>query len=519
MFVLGIRYLNGFVTASHGNYQQVEWPPHPARLFMALVAAHHQTGADPAEREALLWLEGLPEPPEIYAGSAFGRTGFTHFVPVNDKAGPSKALMHSLAMTRDRQARTFARAWLEDDMVFCVWPNAAEPSQAVRQALTGLCAKVTRVGHSSSLVQVWLADEVAAGLSRWVPDPERATHSFRVIAIDTLSELERTFGGERIAEYERLMFAVEDATTKKARAAAVKRLNENFPDGPPVPKRPSLSAYHGYSQAGKTEDVPSALPTVFSPHLVVFTLERKSGPYRQLDLLCTLALTDRWRAALIRQSNDLSAEARSILSGHTRQGEPLERPHLAFSTLGFVGHPNADGHLTGVALALPADLSGEVRTELLSTASRLSNLVLGRLGEWALVQLTTTGASATLRAATWTGYPEGAIQWSSVTPVAFDHHPKAKDKRPYAQEAAEMICASCERIGLPRPVNVVITTVSAHLGAPPSFAFSRLRRKDGSERRHTHAILAFDEPVYGPILIGAGRYRGYGLFRPLEMSV
>lgn len=47
-------------------------------------------------------------------------------------------------------------------------------------------------------------------------------------------------------------------------------------------------------------------------------------------------------------------------------------------------------------------------------------------------------------------------------------------------------------------------------------AFPRLRRKDGSERRHTHAILVFDEPVRGPILVGAGRYRGYGFCRPME---
>jgi hypothetical protein len=43
-------------------------------------------------------------------------------------------------------------------------------------------------------------------------------------------------------------------------------------------------------------------------------------------------------------------------------------------------------------------------------------------------------------------------------------------------------------------------------------------RKDGSERRHTHAILVFDEPVRGPVLIGAGRYRGYGFCRPLERA-
>jgi CRISPR-associated protein Csb2 len=32
---------------------------------------------------------------------------------------------------------------------------------------------------------------------------------------------------------------------------------------------------------------------------------------------------------------------------------------------------------------------------------------------------------------------------------------------------------------------------------------------------HSHAVLIFDEDVAGPLLIGAGRFRGYGLCRPL----
>jgi CRISPR-associated protein Csb2 len=40
---------------------------------------------------------------------------------------------------------------------------------------------------------------------------------------------------------------------------------------------------------------------------------------------------------------------------------------------------------------------------------------------------------------------------------------------------------------------------------------TQLKRKP-----HTHAVLIFDRPIGGPIFIGAGRYQGYGLCRPLE---
>jgi CRISPR-associated protein Csb2 len=103
-----------------------------------------------------------------------------------------------------------------------------------------------------------------------------------------------------------------------------------------------------------------------------------------------------------------------------------------------------------------------------------------------------------------------------VTPIVFDRHPKARDKAHCQQETAGMIAEACTRIGLPIPREVIISQVSGHLGVPPSFAFPRLQRKDGSERRHTHAIVVFDEPVRGPILIGAGRFRGYGALRPMN---
>jgi CRISPR-associated protein Csb2 len=35
-------------------------------------------------------------------------------------------------------------------------------------------------------------------------------------------------------------------------------------------------------------------------------------------------------------------------------------------------------------------------------------------------------------------------------------------------------------------------------------------------RVQVHVRLAFDRPVRGPVLLGAGRFRGLGLFRPVR---
>ncbi|RKQ89037.1 type I-G CRISPR-associated protein Csb2 [Brockia lithotrophica] len=78
-FVLRVDFLNGFVTGSRGLREQLEYPPHPDRLFMALVATAGKTRTydagkgtyvrkieHPRYRNALTWLEAQ-KPPRIYA--------------------------------------------------------------------------------------------------------------------------------------------------------------------------------------------------------------------------------------------------------------------------------------------------------------------------------------------------------------------------------------------------------------------------------------------------------------------
>jgi CRISPR-associated protein Csb2 len=94
-----------------------------------------------------------------------------------------------------------------------------------------------------------------------------------------------------------------------------------------------------------------------------------------------------------------------------------------------------------------------------------------------------------------------------------DRYPK---KDPYGEEAVAIIRAACQRIGLPIPTAVTVTAVSRLLAVPVASEFP-VRALPGKPRRlHVHVQLEFQEAVVGPILLGAGRYYGYGLFRPLE---
>ncbi len=523
MFALGIRYLTGFVAASEpDNRDRPEWPPHPARVFMALAAAHFETGGAPEERLALEWLEALP-PPALRAPEITPRRVVTHYVPVNDKAGektkpPTAVIQSAPQLARDRQPRTFARAWIDGDTVYLAWRDIdAEPP--VLRALDALARNVTRIGHSMSLIQMWVATPEEVNDLNWVPDAHGAELALRVVAPGTLQDLEARYHSTAIETYAALVMAAQGDSDRSSRREAKKRLKEEFGDEPPLRLRPRVSHFQGYARVRADTESPVPPGSVFSPYPIVFALEPRSSPLTVLGLPATLQVVQRWREALVSRSNDMPDAVRAVVSGHERDGAPLNRPHVALLPLAFVGHPHADGHLVGLAAALPSALAADERRQVLRVLARVGEIKLGALGVWALVRDLGARPAWTLHPEAWTAHPEGATHWSTVTPVAFDRHPKARDRAESQREAAEMIARACGAASLPPPREVIVTPVSAHLGVPPAHVFPRVVRKDGSERRHTHAILVFEGPVRGPVLIGAGRYRGYGVCKPLEAAL
>jgi CRISPR-associated protein Csb2 len=512
MLTFGIRYLTGSVVASDvADRSRVEWPPHPGRVFMALAAAHYQTGAAPAERAALLWLE-TQGAPAIWAGDCCQRSSVTMFVPVNDKAGPSNAPLQSLpALTRLRQPRTFAQAWLEDDTVWLQWSQANTAPH--REALSDLAGKVTRIGHSSSLVQMWVSDSPPSDYATLVPTPS-AELQLRIPGQGSLEDLDRRYNGDEVEAFADLEREIHDSPDKKALAAAKKQSKDRFNGSEPVRMRPELSLAMGYASPVTIEE-PSAPGTVFDPRFIVLALERAESPYRQLGLHSTLAITDYLRRALL---SLLPSDAPQVLTGHSADRQQRsESPHLALFPLPFVGRAYAHGGILGLALALPLGHEDEARQTLTAALRQLRKrpLCMGPLGTWNLVA---PEEQTNLKPLLWTASNKGAMEWATVTPFVFDRHSKAKDKEGYETELKASIQLAWNRIAPDQPDNeprVIITPVSAHLGAPAAHEFPRLQRKDGSQLRHCHAVLEFSRPVRGPLLLGAGRYRGYGLCRPM----
>ena len=185
MFALGIDFMTGIaVMTDAATRERPEWPPHPARIFMAFVAAHYDSRPLPEdgpeefaawtqERSALEWLEKQGAP-EMRWPEATARNVVKVYVPVNDVAVPQRvdqvrtpemrSLLGVMPNQRSRQERTFPCVHIEgaepECFVYLIWPDA-KPSTGALNSLKRLANKVIRIGHSSSLVRVWVADAEA----------------------------------------------------------------------------------------------------------------------------------------------------------------------------------------------------------------------------------------------------------------------------------------------------------------------------------------------------------------------
>jgi CRISPR-associated protein Csb2 len=568
------------VATAFNDRRQAEWPPHPARFFSALVAewaaaapGNAATAATPAdaphpgsveERRALEWLEAQ-EPPGIVASDADPRTTVPTFVPVNDttvidtpsarleanlesaraavatareelvaaegagdrkaaakaskvlaraetqlakleqqrrdhltsaiqplanaSATSVKAAREVLPDRRSRQPRFFPSVAPTDPVVWFVWENA--PPAAIRPALDRLVRRVTRLGHSASLVSATVVD--TAPPARFVPDPSGAL-------------VLRTPGSG--------LLALLEAEHRRHRGQEPRVLPCRFVR---------------YREVTPGVARPAAARGVFSADWIV--LRRIGGP--RLPSTATVAVANAVRGALLTHADQPPPR---ILSGHEADGTPAGGPHLAIVPLPFVGHRQADGALLGVALVLPAACSPAEREAVLRALGRWEQTRRGdsgdeetptlelRLGAAGVLEVERVAwgepAQSTLQGATWC---RPSRVWRTATPIALDRNPGnlyAAD--PHEAEAAyrqaeAIIADSCRNVGLPAPAAVTVLPSVSLAGTTKARDFPPFPNQPGRIRRvRVHAELRFTEPVAGPLLLGAGRYLGLGLLRPLD---
>jgi CRISPR-associated protein Csb2 len=490
------------------------------------------------ERAALKWLEEQ-EAPEMNWPEASPRDVVKVYVPVNDpglpqdpdrvKASEMRAALGVLPDQRSRQERTFPASYVgggvPDRQVFLQWPNA-RPSSEVFAALTDLARKVTRIGHSSSLTMVWVAQasEVppAAYRTGIKSSDVRRNMQLRVPSAGFLEELDGYFNADDIEAFFDLSNAItiaKGSAKEQAKAAFEKRFGTPWrrTASPPVRLRPVAGRTLRYSPVEKHDD--SIALSTFDSELLV--LDKREGPV--LGLEGTASLTAALRGYLLKDCEGKP----EWFTGHTISGTASTGGHMALFPLSFVGSEHADGHVLGLAIAFPRNIPPAERAACLR--NRLFDpdgkdieieLKMGNLGTWTVCREERGLPPIALRTETWC---EPSTVWASVTPIVLDRHPKhdrRNERIEWREEVIASIAQSCERQGLPEPVIIDVDKTSWHRGAPRSKpgpgGMPWLPGKEGvAPRQQVHALIQFPCEVQGPILLGAGRFRGYGLCKPL----
>lgn len=542
-FAIEVNLLTGrYVATYHNDRRSGEWPPHPARLFSALVATWAEDGGNPEEREALQWLENQG-PPGIAASKAVHRDVVSHFVPVNDTSilglslqakrysriaalvdqldevfsdssgevtGEVSRLRDQLARERDvtvqvgadgntpessaeemlperrrKQARTFPSVAPDDPRVTYIWKSGAPES--VCESLDRLLGRVTRLGHSSSLVSC----RVTADLPEATLRPGGLGKNLRTVSRGQLAELERRYARHRGVNPRSLPYTDVRYSTSVADEA------------------PSPVA--GPNTAGEW------IVFEFAPGSSYFPSTR------------TVELAAAMRGAILHYAEDPVPEE---ISGHRGDGAPVSGPHVAFLPLPYVGFERADGRLLGIAVSVPRSVSDGARRALLRAIGEWERKVgqqpypltlnLGSRGTVNMARVRTPSERITLRPTVWR---RPSRRWVSATPIALPRHPgrlvggTATAQAKAWEEAEAAVMAASVHVGLPEPTAVEVTLRPIITGARPTRQFPAFsqRGRDGKpvRRQLVHASLTFEHPIGGPLMLGAGRFMGLGLMRPM----
>lgn len=533
MLAIEVELLTGrYAATAHNDRGRAEWPPHPARFFSALVAAlHDHDDVDQAERDALLWLEQQGAPAlRVDPESKVGRRQVQDvYVPVNDvtlggdeairkaeeklidaktpaakkkaQAALEKVQREAVAVDmrtsdkavttasallperRTRQVRTFPVVLPETPTFAFLWPiTDLSPHRA---ALERLCERVTRMGHSSSLVRCTLVD---GDLTPTLVPNDEGEVVLRVVGPGQLDRLERAFEHH---------LGVQNRV---------------------LPARPQR-----YGLASKKATPLPPVESVFSStDWILFERVSGSRPLasRTTDLARAL------REALIEVHGNQYLPA--TLSGHAENG-PTEQPHVAFVPLPFVGHEHADGALMGCALVLPRELPGPDRELLLRLVAKWEQERGSHRGDLTLaggtlppfhirrVDVSTKAALAPMR------WSRSSARFITATPIALDKNPgnlrsnQDGTARKATLEAQQSISDACQHVVGVRPVSVEVSLAPLLPGAQHVRDFLPWPGRPGrTPRVRIHADIQFAEPVRGPLLLGAGRYFGLGLCLPVE---
>lgn len=461
MLAIAVEFLHGTFrgdpdgTAITGRLRRGEWPPSPARLFAALVAADGtQDRCRVTDGSELEWLEQLP-PPRIQAGVRCHHQPLeTRFVV--EHSGSAVKSSHQEYVGRvGTPTRPGVRVALSDPRVVYLWDEVAQPDDALLDALRLRAARVGFLGTSDSPARLSVHTQPPpSACEAFVPD-EDGDAAIRVTRAGDLKILDRLFDA----------WSVRGASVARIQFPALKHESRYRSPGSPAP------VDRGEVVAWLQLGVPV------------------SG--RRITTLVGL-----FKAAVLSQHERIHGEPHQILHGHGFRGKGYEIAR--YLALPNVGYPRSDGRVHGLALWLPPGTDPVLRQKARDAAFAVRRLTGQGLDVRVERREEETARPLATNPVRWL---EASRTWATASPAIHERR-----RRVDLPEVTRW----CRHAGLPDPETFRSTRTPLVPGAL-DLAPVEVNRPGKAALPYSHVEIRFAEPVSGPVVIGSGRQRGFGL--------
>ena len=484
-----------------------DWPPSPARLFQALVAAAGLNGKLSGVRDSLIWLEGL-HPPMIGAPCAKRGQRVMFYMPNNDldavQGDPRR-------IAEIRTAKKFSHPWLFDAAVpfLYVWQGVDDADDGHALTILGLADRLYQLGRGIDMAWAWgeilNAGDVEGLLANhpgpiYRPSGGTGGKTLPSPGSGSLASTER-----RHKAYARRFEVVR----------AGRKLQVTFRQ-PPQPSFP-LVAYESPPSRRLYELRASSSGATFA-----------SWPLAEVSKLVVYlrdGAVDRLRGAL----PDRTPEIDRVVVGRKPNGEnggPTS-DRVRIVPLPSIGHPHADRAIRRILVEVPA--SCPLRPDDVNWAfSGLEPIDL-ETGAVHPGVLTPADPRRMLRHYGIGEKAEGRT-WRTVTPAALPDSARRRRIDP-ARRAAEAK-GGLERAMEQRRAAGAVIQALRHADVRARVETIRVQREPvegrgerveefstGTRfhpRRLWHVEICFLEPVSGPLIIGDGRFLGLGVMAPVQ---
>lgn len=446
-------------TANTGRLRRAEWPPSPARLFAALVAAagtrENCRYTDGAE---LAWFEQLPAP-TIYAHSQPLHNSLRARYVVRHESTASKSTQQEYVGRKAALVRAGVRVAMRDPVVVYAWD--AGPSASILEALRCRAARIGYLGTSDSPVRVRVGTDVPSrngNTGAYVPD-RSGDILITVPQTGDLDTLDRVYDEwcERGSSVGRMQF-------------------------------PALRHEVRYQS-------PRHRRLLDRGEVVAWLRLGRYVSGRRVS-----AITALFKEALLSQHQRIHGEPGAILHGHGFEGTGYELArYLALPDVGFA---RSRGRIHGLALWMPPS-SDETSRRLARDAARSIRSLRGRGVDVSVFPHEDEDRPVAARPSRWLGK---ARRWVTAFPAIHE--------RRRIIDLME-IARWCSHAGLPEPIGFRSARTPLVKGAV-DLAPTEVNRPNRVGLPYSHVEVRFAEPVPGPVVIGSGRQRGFGLCVPMD---